>query len=104
MSSSEAAKKIVNGERIGSALDKSDPTHNAASFLSEAQLSKGKTFTITGRDGVNRTLLQVNGGFNDKSGIYEYIITPEGQISHQRFISGGIINGTPNQVVPKGGY
>ncbi|MVP02567.1 hypothetical protein [Paenibacillus lutrae] len=97
MSSSQAAKKIINAERTGTALNKSDPGHRAASFLSQSQLSKGSTFNITGGDGVQRTLLQVRGELDRKSGIYEYILQLNGTVSHQRFIEGGIINGIPNQ-------
>ena len=50
--------------------------------------------------GVQRTLLQVPGGMNGTKGIYEYILNPLQQVVHQRFIPGGIITGTPNQVVP----
>ena len=104
ISPAEAADKIVNGERIGTASRKLDPGHRSASFLTEAELSQGQTFINKGYDGIERTLLQVEGELNGSNGIFEYIITPEGQISHQRFIKGGIINGAPNQTVPKGGY
>lgn len=89
----------MNAERTGTALIKSDPTHRAASYLTEKQLAAGKTFPLQGGDGVQRTLLQTPGGFNGKSGIYEYIFEPNGMVSHQRFIGKGIITGTPNQVV-----
>jgi hypothetical protein len=101
MDSATAAKIITNADRSSTALSKSDPGHRAASFLSESQLAKGTTFNITGGDGVQRTLLQVNGGLDGKNGIYEYIIDSNGTVSHQRFIEGGVINGMPNQKVKK---
>jgi filamentous hemagglutinin len=96
---SNAAKQIVNADRTGTALRKSDPAHRAASYLSEKQLAAGKTFNITGGDGVQRTLLQTPGSLNGKSGAYEYMLEPNGMVSHQRFIEKGIITGKPNQVV-----
>ncbi|OCG74450.1 hypothetical protein A9G42_10000, partial [Gilliamella sp. Nev6-6] len=96
---SKVADKIIDYNRSGSGL-KGDPLHRAASFVSKEQLKKGEVFTITGGDGIKRTLLQTEGSFNGKSGIFEYIIDPKTQnITHQRFISGGKINGTPNQKV-----
>jgi hypothetical protein len=96
---SGVADKIIAYNRSGSGL-KADPSHRAASFITKEQLKKGNVFTITGGDGVKRTLLQTEGSFNGKSGIFEYIIDPKTQnITHQRFISGGKINGKPNQKV-----
>ncbi|QDH21617.1 hypothetical protein [Saccharibacillus brassicae] len=96
-----AANAIASADRVGSALNKSDKNHRAASFLTEAQLSKGKTFNSTGGDGVKRTLLQVNGEMNGKSSIYEYLLQPGGTVSHQLFINGGEITGKLNQQVKK---
>ena len=103
MSSIEAAKIIVEADRVGSGL-KPDSGHRSASFLTLEDLQQGKTFTISGYDKSYKTLLQVNGELNGQKGIFEYILTPEGEVSHQRFINGGIINGIENQKVPKGGY
>lgn len=96
MSSSEAASKIANPERTGTALTKSDTFHRAASYVPENQLAGGKTFNITGGDGIQRILLQVEGNVNGKLGIFEYIIEPNGTVSHQLFKPGGIINGISN--------
>ena len=43
-----------------------------------------------------RILLQVNGKLNGKKGIFEYIIDEVGNVCHQRFKVGGMINGIPN--------
>lgn len=97
---SKVANQILDYNRIGSGL-KPDLGHRSASFLSFQQLKKGSIFKFKGGDGIERKLLQTEGYLNDSSGIFEYIVDPSGKITHQRFIKNGIINGLPNQVVPK---
>jgi len=96
---STVVESILSGKRIGTALEKADSGHRAASFLSRAQLMKGKTFKNKGGDGITRTLFQVKGQKDGINGIFEYIVTPKGQVSHQRFIKGGKITGKPNQTI-----
>lgn len=90
------AEKIPSANRVGSAL-KNDIEHISASHLSKEQLSAGKVFIITGGDGKERKLLQTSGTLNADPGIYEYIIDQDGNVTHQRFIRNGVINGIPNQ-------
>ncbi|ENS9271312.1 MafB family polymorphic toxin, partial [Neisseria gonorrhoeae] len=95
---SQTAENIIAADRIGSGL-KADTSHRAASFLSQEQLGAGRTFSITGGDGIQRTLLQTKGSLNGQSGIYEYILDSNNKVTHQRFIKGGKITGQPNQRV-----
>ena len=91
----DVAEMIISAKRTGSAL-LSDVYHRSASWLSKSQLSKGKVFYIKGKDGCQYILLQVKGGLNGKSGIFEYIINKAGEVTHQLFKAGGVINGKPN--------
>jgi RHS repeat-associated protein len=84
-------------ERVGSAL-KDDPLHRAASWVVDDPAAQ--RFTITGGDGVQRSLYQLPGEVNGKPGVFEWIIDESsGQpvINHQRFIPGGDVTGYPNQ-------
>ncbi|MDF2474380.1 MAG: repeat-associated core domain protein [Anaerocolumna sp.] len=93
------ADEILNADRIGSALSKADANHRAASYLTKDQLLEGKVFIFKGNDGEIYTLLQTKGNLNNNSGIYEYILTPEGEVSHQLFIKNGTITGYANQKI-----
>ncbi len=95
--SSLAAKEIINAERVDTALTKTDKNHLAASFLSEEQLAAGKVFSLKGGDGVQRTLLQTKGKLDGKEGVFEYILEPNGKVSHQLFKKGRM-NGVPIKI------
>ena len=57
----------------------------------------GRVFAFKGGDGIKRLLLQTKGGLNGEQGIAEFIVDPNGRVTHQRFITGGKIMGSPNQ-------
>jgi hypothetical protein len=84
-------------DRVGSGL-KDDPLHRATSWVVDDPAAQ--QFTITGGDGVPRTLYQLPGEVNGKPGVFEWIVDSSGTdsvITHQRFIQGGQVTGLPNQ-------
>ena len=84
-------------ERVGSGL-KDDPLHRATSWVVDDPAAQ--RFTITGGDGVPRTLYQLPGEVNGKPGVFEWIVDSSGTdsvITHQRFIPGCQVTGLPNQ-------
>lgn len=81
-----------------------DPTHRAASYLSKEQLASGRTYGFIGSDNESYTLLQTKAQLDGVDGIFEYVINDLGQVTHQRFVKGGIYTEFPNQIAPKGGY
>lgn len=46
------------------------------------------------------SLYQVEGGLNNKPGVFEWIVDA-GQVTHRRFIPNGKVTGFPNQISPK---
>lgn len=94
----EGATDLSTLDRTGSAL-KNDLYHRAPSWVAD---QPGKSvFSITGGDGVTRTLYQLPGGVNDQPGVFEWIVetTDNGSIVvHERFIPGGSVTGYPNQL------
>ena len=48
--------------------------------------NQGKTTLITGGDGIIRTKVEIPGSYDGKSGIFEYIIEPDGiTVNHRLF-------------------
>ena len=92
-------QELGQAERIGSA-QKDDSQHRSATFGTQGD-TKIHELGFVGNDGKNYVLYQRKGVMNDSSGIFEYIKNEDGQITHQRFIEGGVITKTPNQSVRK---
>ncbi len=92
-----SAQELAAAPRVGSGL-KPDSSHRAASFVVDDVAQSGRVFNLRGGDGVQRTLTQVDGAVNGQRGVFEWIVDPSGNVTHQRFISGGRITGSPNQV------
>ncbi|WP_242479946.1 hypothetical protein [Bacillus cereus group sp. N21] len=116
---------VLDAERIGSAtkVDKNSPIYTN-DLKSRPYAEKGfpqipkehgfpdvidnysrfsQRFLFKGGDGIERDLFQVEGFYNGKNGVFEWIIEPNGAMSHRRFITDGVINGIPNQIPKKQG-
>ena len=46
----------------------------------------GKSSQITGRDGIVRTKVELEGGYNNKDGVFEWIIEADGRVNHRLFV------------------
>ncbi len=100
----DAAKVAKRGKRISNPVLKSSrvgkatkiDAHHAFPDIIDNYAGKAKTFSIKGRDGKSRTLYQIKGSLNGKSGIFEWILDKETGVTHRRFIPNGKITGTPN--------
>jgi hypothetical protein len=80
---------------VGNAL-KEDVFHRSASFTRQEAAESGSHFQVVGGDGVTRNLTQLSGELNGTAGRFEYIVDQAGNLTHQRFVPGGSINGIPN--------
>ncbi|OLP66855.1 Ribonuclease YxiD [Bacillus pumilus] len=58
-------------------------------------------FPLVGGDNIKRGLYQITGSNNGKKGVFEWIVEPNGDVSHRRFIENGVITGKPNQILKK---
>ncbi len=89
----QAAELIYGAERKHSALRNTDLYHIEAGKISKEQLSQGEIFTFIGDNGERGILLQTKGTLNGKEGVYEYILSQDGKVSHQMFKPGKEVDG-----------
>jgi len=85
-----AGQILSKAEPWGSAL-KSDAYHRAATYMRAEAATRGAHFRLPG----GSTLTQIPGGLNGANGRYDYIVDQAGRLTHQFFVPGGTINGTP---------
>ncbi len=83
-------------ERSGSAL-KQDPYHAFPDIIDNYAKDAQKFRIPSTRNGY-ADLLQIEGSYNGKNGIFEWIIDGK-EITHRRFIPKGSVTGTPNQII-----
>ncbi|MGM0216293.1 hypothetical protein IGI42_003888 [Enterococcus sp. AZ109] len=48
-------------------------------------------YPLVGGDGIDRKFFQLEGSNNGKKGVFEWIVEPNGDVSHRRFIDGGTL-------------
>ncbi len=53
-------------------------------------------FPNTGRDGIKRTLIQLEHEKDGVKRVYEWIFSPAGEVTHQRFKAGAVVDGLVN--------
>ncbi|TKJ04165.1 hypothetical protein FC702_13875, partial [Bacillus cereus] len=58
-------------------------------------------FPLVGGDRISRIFFQTEGSNGGKKGVFEWIVEPNGNVSHRRFIENGTVTGKPNQVPKK---
>ncbi|WP_242491290.1 hypothetical protein [Bacillus cereus] len=58
-------------------------------------------FPLVGGDEISRRFFRLEGSSGGKKGVFEWIVEPNGNVSHRRFIENGIVTGNPNQVPKK---
>ncbi len=92
----EINNPVLDNIRTGSAL-KGDSLHTFNDII-DNYAGDATKFSLTGGDGVERTLYQLEGSLNGKQGIFEWIVDPDSAkgVTHRRFIEGVGITGKPN--------
>src|SRR5215831_948076 len=91
----QAAGLLEKAEPVGSAL-KNDIFHRAPTFMKDVAAQSGQFFQVVGKDGKQYVLTQVEGAINGTKGVFEYLVDRAGNLTHQFFKAGGIIDGKPN--------
>ncbi len=94
---------VTEGTRTGSAAYKSLNVLDEQHFFSDLvdnYVEYATKFELKGGDGVVRDLYQLEGSLRGQNGIFEWIVDGT-DVTHRRFIKGGVINGIPNQIVKK---
>ncbi|MFD1901150.1 hypothetical protein GQR36_16120 [Enterococcus termitis] len=120
---SEVETPIANGKRVGSGTKVDDvkpvwgndpngkptikkefphvPKEHGFPDIVDNYPTVANEFPLVGGDGINRRFFQIEGSHNGKTGVFEWIVEPNGNVSHRRFIDGGVLTGKPNQVPKK---
>ncbi|MBR0128446.1 MAG: hypothetical protein IJM09_01380, partial [Neisseriaceae bacterium] len=98
----EINNPVLNNIRTGSALKK-DELH-AFNNIIDNYAGQATKFSLKGGDGVERSLYQVEGSLNGKSGVFEWIVDPNPAkgVVHRRFIENVPVTGKPNATPAKG--
>jgi len=94
-SPADAADLVRASNPVGSALQTNAFTR-APTWVVDEIASNGSVYRIVGSDGVERTLIQSPGQVNGLDGRFEWIVDDLGNLTHQKFVKGGSINGLPN--------
>ena len=79
------------------ALSASDAQHYFSNIV-DNYMATAYSSSLKGGDGVYRSFYQVSGSLNGADGVFEWIVETGGLVTHRRFIPGGRITGTPNQI------
>jgi RHS repeat-associated protein len=75
---------------------KSDIYHRAPTFVRDEAADIGDKFMQINKDGTQYFIVQMKGVVNNVEGVFEYGIDHIGDLTHQRFKPGGLINGILN--------
>ena len=91
-------KNATYNERCLEKVSGTDGQHNWSDYTVDLVIENGEIFSITGYDGRSYVLVQQLGKRYGLDGVYEILYNPEiQQITHQRFVPGGIMSGGTNQ-------